>query len=130
MVDRLAGQPILIVGDAMLDHYIVGGVDRISPEAPVPVVKVNSEYYRLGGAGNVAKNIAALGGKPLLLGCVGQDADGTVMAELLAENGVESRLMPIADRHARPASWPTTSRWCAWTGRMADLWTPPRPTPS
>ncbi len=93
-VDTLSGQPILILGDVMLDHYIVGTVERISPEAPVPVVKVNSQYHRLGGAGNVAKNIAALGGRPLLVGCVGQDPDGDILSALLAESGVESLLIP------------------------------------
>ena len=98
MVDRMQGQPILILGDVMLDHYIVGGVERISPEAPVPVVRVESELYRLGGAGNVARNIATLGGRPVLAGCMGWDADGGVLANLLAEAGVESLVMPVDQR--------------------------------
>jgi bifunctional ADP-heptose synthase (sugar kinase/adenylyltransferase) len=55
---------ILVLGDLMLDHYLLGGVERISPEGPVPVVRVRSEHHSLGGAGNVAKNLAALGVRP------------------------------------------------------------------
>lgn len=64
---------ILIVGDIMLDRYLWGSVSRISPEAPVPVVEINKEEHLLGGAANVANNIAALGGKPMLVGVVGND---------------------------------------------------------
>lgn len=98
MVDRLKGQPILILGDVMLDHYIVGAVERISPEAPVPVVRVETEYHRLGGAGNVAKNIASLGGRPVLAGCAGRDHDGGILAGLLSEAGVEHHLLPAQGR--------------------------------
>ena len=62
LVGRFAGQPVLVVGDVMLDRFIVGRVTRISPEAPVPVVRFQSDYVRLGGAANVAHNLAALGG--------------------------------------------------------------------
>jgi len=70
---RFAGVKILIYGDIILDRYIFGQVERISPEAPVPVVKVDSEEMRLGGAGNVAANIDQLGAEGLLLGVVGAD---------------------------------------------------------
>ena len=73
LIDAAAGRPILVVGDVMLDHFVVGRVDRISPEAPVPVVCFEQEHYRLGGAGNVAHNVAALGGSVELLGVVGDD---------------------------------------------------------
>jgi len=66
---------VLIVGDLMLDHFVIGGVDRISPEAPVPVVRFDHEEYRLGGAANVAHNVAALGGRVEMIGIVGDDAD-------------------------------------------------------
>ena len=62
LIDAAAGRPILVVGDVMLDHFVIGRVDRISPEAPVPVVCFEQEEYRLGGAANVAHNVAALGG--------------------------------------------------------------------
>ena len=73
LIDAAAGRPILVVGDVMLDHFVVGRVDRISPEAPVPVVCFEHEQYRLGGAANVAHNVAALGGSVELLGVVGDD---------------------------------------------------------
>lgn len=71
---RLAGRAILIVGDVMLDHFVIGRVDRISPEAPVPVVCFDHEEYRLGGAANVANNAASLGGRVEIVGVVGADA--------------------------------------------------------
>jgi D-beta-D-heptose 7-phosphate kinase/D-beta-D-heptose 1-phosphate adenosyltransferase len=73
LIDRAAGRSILVVGDVMLDHFVVGRVDRISPEAPVPVVCFEQESYRLGGAANVAHNAAALGGRVELLGVIGDD---------------------------------------------------------
>jgi rfaE bifunctional protein kinase chain/domain len=72
---RLAGRTVLIVGDLMLDHFVFGGVERISPEAPVPIVRFDHEEYRLGGAANVAHNIAALGGRVEIIGVVGHDAE-------------------------------------------------------
>ncbi len=73
LLSVFAGQPIAVVGDVMLDHFIVGLVDRISPEAPVPVVRFDRDEYRLGGAANVANNIATLGGRPSLVGLIGHD---------------------------------------------------------
>ncbi len=74
---------MLIVGDVMVDSYIWGRVDRISPEAPVPVVSVNKKEIRLGGAANVAKNILALGATPILCSVVGQDDTGNHFLNLL-----------------------------------------------
>ena len=83
LVSRLAGRTVLIVGDVMLDHFVIGRVDRISPEAPVPVVCFDHEEYRLGGAANVAHNAAALGGRVELVGLVGKDsAADTLRADL------------------------------------------------
>lgn len=97
-LDSLQGRNVLIVGDIMLDHYLVGKVDRISPEAPVPVVQVREERHLLGGAGNVARNIKALGGMPLMVSLCGMDADGETLDRLLAEGGVDSRLIKDPDR--------------------------------
>jgi len=72
---RLAGHTVLIVGDLMVDHFVFGQVERISPEAPVPVVRFAREEYRLGGAANVAHNIAALGGRVEIVGVVGNDPE-------------------------------------------------------
>ncbi len=79
---------IIVIGDVMLDRYWSGQALRISPEAPVPVVKVKSVEDRIGGAGNVALNIAKLGGKVTLLGVVGDDAESKILRELLEAEGV------------------------------------------
>jgi D-beta-D-heptose 7-phosphate kinase/D-beta-D-heptose 1-phosphate adenosyltransferase len=83
LVQRLAGRSVLIVGDLMLDHFVIGLVDRISPEAPVPVVRFQAEEFRLGGAANVAHNVLALGGRAELVGIVGDDSEGTRLREEL-----------------------------------------------
>lgn len=83
---------ILVVGDVMLDRYWFGEVSRISPEAPVPVVRIEKREERLGGAANVARNIATLGGVAGLLGVVGKDEAGDTVDSLLAEMGVNSFL--------------------------------------
>jgi len=93
LVDRLAGRRVMIVGDVMLDHYTFGSVTRISPEAPVPVLQVSDEQYRLGGAGNVARNIVALGGQALIIGVAGTDQDGQTLTGLLSEAGVQTDLI-------------------------------------
>jgi len=79
---------IIVIGDVMLDRYWSGQATRISPEAPVPVVKVKTIEDRIGGAGNVALNIAKLGGKVTLLGVVGDDAEGETLKRLLEAEGV------------------------------------------
>lgn len=75
IIGRFAGTPLVVVGDVMLDQFIIGRVDRISPEAPVPVVRFDQENYRLGGSANVAHNIRALGGRVELAGVVGSDEE-------------------------------------------------------
>ena len=81
---------ILVVGDLMLDQYVYGKVSRISPEAPVPVVEVESESFFPGGAANVARNLRALGGKVELLGIVGDDAMGRELRRMMNQSGVET----------------------------------------
>lgn len=97
-VARLQGRKVCIIGDLMLDHYMIGTVERISPEAPVPVVRVTREDRLLGGAGNVARNVAALGGKPLLFGCTGDDPEGAALVRMCAEAGIESRILKDTTR--------------------------------
>ena len=80
---------IIVVGDVMLDRYWSGQALRISPEAPVPVVKVKTIEDRIGGAGNVALNIAKLGGKVTLLGVVGNDVESEILKKLLEAEGVD-----------------------------------------
>jgi rfaE bifunctional protein kinase chain/domain len=87
VLTRLAGHTVLVVGDVMLDHFVIGSVDRISPEAPVPVVRFAREEYRLGGAANVAANLQALGGHAEVVGLVGDDAEAERLREELARVG-------------------------------------------
>lgn len=82
---------VLIAGDIMLDSYIFGSVDRISPEAPVPVVAIEKRENRPGGAANVAFNIKSLGAEPMLCAVVGNDSEGTLMKEILQENGISTQ---------------------------------------
>lgn len=90
--ERLAAARVLVVGDAMLDRYWFGNVERISPEAPVPVVHVQREEERLGGAANVAWNVRALGVQATLLTVVGDDEPARILQRLLAEQGVATLL--------------------------------------
>jgi rfaE bifunctional protein kinase chain/domain len=89
--EQTDGQHVIIIGDVMIDRYLTGSVNRISPEAPVPVVLHQSTDNRLGGAANVALNVQALGGIPLLCGFAGDDADGRLFTEnLLPAHGLHS----------------------------------------
>ncbi|MEO8079861.1 MAG: D-glycero-beta-D-manno-heptose-7-phosphate kinase [Caldimonas sp.] len=90
--ERLAQARVLVVGDAMLDRYWFGAVDRISPEAPVPVVRVEREEERLGGAANVALNVKTVGAATTLITVVGDDEPARRVRELLAERGVTALL--------------------------------------
>jgi rfaE bifunctional protein kinase chain/domain len=89
---QLAKARVLVVGDAMLDRYWYGAVERISPEAPVPVVKVNREEERIGAAANVAYNVATLGAQASFLGVVGADEPGRRLEALLRETGIATHL--------------------------------------
>jgi D-glycero-beta-D-manno-heptose-7-phosphate kinase len=103
MTDLLAHfrrAPVLVAGDLMLDEFVWGGVTRISPEAPVPVVEVQSRTFTLGGAANAAANVAALGGTPTVLGLLGEDAAGDRVVELLGESSAA----------VRDATRPTTTK--------------------
>ena len=102
LLTKFKNKRIAVVGDVMVDKYLWGTVTRISPEAPVPVVEVEKETERLGGAANVANNIKSLGGWPLLVGVAGEDANGALLTKLLAEQGC-----PISGI-VRDASRPTT----------------------
>ncbi len=84
---------VLVIGDVMLDNYWWGSVDRISPEAPVPIVAINKRESRLGGAANVAVNCRALGAKVTLASVVGDDADGRLLTQLAADAGIETSLI-------------------------------------
>ena len=102
LVPRLAGRRVVVWGDLMLDRYLWGRVDRISPEAPVPVVEIERESFALGGAGNVAANLSALGAQAVLVGVVGRDSDGDQLLEALGARGIETG--PVARDPARPTT--------------------------
>jgi len=89
---------VLVVGDLILDHYIWGKVDRISPEAPVPVVQVTRESFMLGGAANVAHNIIALGGKAAVVGISGKDPAGGALTDMLVKRGVDCEGIFVEER--------------------------------
>ena len=87
IIDKFKGKEIIVIGDIMLDHFVKGSVSRISPEAPVPVVNVESEDFVAGGAGNVAVNLAALGAKPTIISVLGDDANGIILKSFLENKG-------------------------------------------
>jgi D-beta-D-heptose 7-phosphate kinase/D-beta-D-heptose 1-phosphate adenosyltransferase len=88
LLERFRSVRALVVGDLMLDRYVSGSVDRVSPEAPVPVVKVELERIAVGGAANVAANVTGLGGLCAVIGCVGEDGEGSALLDALAACGV------------------------------------------
>jgi rfaE bifunctional protein kinase chain/domain len=92
MLEKLTQVRLLVVGDVMLDRYWFGEVNRISPEAPVPVVKVERQEERLGGAANVARNAASLGAATALLSVVGDDDAGRALGRLLEEGQIDAGL--------------------------------------
>jgi len=96
--DEIHSKKILVIGDVMLDKYFFGRIDRISPEAPVPVVNVNDKSMRLGGAANVALNLKALGVEAHLLAIRGEDKDGENLESLLSEKAIASSLVKIPSR--------------------------------
>ena len=103
-VAKWRGSRVFVLGDVMLDKFVYGHVERISPEAPVPVLHHRSERAMLGGAANVARNVIALGGEALLVGALGDDAEGDLVAgPLVAGDRIEGRFVRVA-RH------PTTTK--------------------
>jgi rfaE bifunctional protein kinase chain/domain len=90
LLGNFKGKKIAVVGDLMIDRYYWGSVRRVSPEAPVPIVEVESESVRFGGAANVANNIQALGGVPILVGLIGDDHPGAMFTEMLREQGLDA----------------------------------------
>jgi D-beta-D-heptose 7-phosphate kinase/D-beta-D-heptose 1-phosphate adenosyltransferase len=114
-LDRLPKTRVLVIGDLMLDRYLFGEVDRISPEAPVPVVRYLREELRAGGAANVAGNLAALGCTVAVCGVVGKDSSAERLRGMLAEMGADARgLLPDPDR-------PTTEKFRIMAGQQQML---------
>jgi len=98
------GKKVAIIGDLMLDGYFWGNVHRVSPEAPVPVVEIDDEFFRFGGAANVALNILKLGGIPFPIGLIGEDVNGNTFLNLLKENNISDKGI------IRTKSRPTTTK--------------------
>jgi len=99
LTEAISGRNILVVGDVMLDEYLWGDVHRMSPEAPVPIVAVERQSHALGGAGNVAANLASLGSRVWLVGAVGNDLQAAQIAELLTLTpSISPYLYPCHDR--------------------------------
>ena len=99
LLARMSGRRIAVIGDVMIDEWIWGDVSRISPEAPVPVVAVREHTFTLGGAGNVANNLRALGAHVAFVGGVGDDAEGARVRAMFDDLGVDARgLVTLADR--------------------------------
>ena len=104
LLDAMRHRRIVVIGDAMLDIYLIGDVERISPEAPVPVVAVHDRRYAMGGAANVAANVAAIGADVTLVAAVGDDSRGEQLRTELAAVGIrDDGVISVADR-------PTTSK--------------------
>jgi D-beta-D-heptose 7-phosphate kinase/D-beta-D-heptose 1-phosphate adenosyltransferase len=99
ILDRFPGIRLAVVGDCMVDRFLWGRVDRISPEAPVPVVRLERETVKLGGAANVAHNIRCLGAEVILVGVVGRDEAAATLMSLLQERSLTSAgIVPLQDR--------------------------------
>ena len=104
LIQRMRGSKVVVIGDIMLDRYLIGETERLSPEAPVPVVTVKERHAALGGAANVASNVSAMGATCLLVGAVGDDGDGSTIRQELAVARLDDRyVMSVAGR-------PTTSK--------------------
>ena len=104
ILDSLKGKRVLVTGDLILDHYLEGKVDRISPEAPVPIVSLENRGEKMvpGGAANVARNISSLGGIPLIAGTAGDDSEGKMLVELLRNEGINTDAVII--EYGRPTT--------------------------
>jgi D-beta-D-heptose 7-phosphate kinase/D-beta-D-heptose 1-phosphate adenosyltransferase len=102
-IPDFSGTSVLVVGDVMLDRYLFGGTERISPEAPVPVVQVRETDDRAGGAANVAVNLASLGVDTTLVGMVGQDDEAVALKAVLERQNINCRFEAVAN-------WPTTTK--------------------
>lgn len=89
VIEKIQGVKVLVIGDLMVDEFLTGKVSRISPEAPVPVLEFSSHSFLPGGAANTAVNITSLGGQPILVGCIGDDAAGENLIVELSSKGIE-----------------------------------------
>jgi len=113
---------VLVLGDLMLDEYVYGTIERISPEAPVGILDWRERKIGLGGAANVASNLAHLGCRVFLAGIVGSDQSGEELARTANDLGIDTSGVVIdtdLQPRSKPASWRTGTRYCAWTESLA-----------
>jgi rfaE bifunctional protein kinase chain/domain len=96
LFNKFSSIKVGIIGDVMLDTYLWGSVERISPEAPVPIVSLQKKEYRVGGAGNVAFNLTALGAAPFVLAITGKDEEGEILSNLLSSQGINTEYSIIS----------------------------------
>lgn len=101
LVDRLDGAAVMVVGDVMLDRFLYGAVDRVSPEAPIPVLRLEREVTMLGGAGNVLRNLSAVGAKTVFFAVVGEDAAGQEVRQLVERESADPALIHLLVDSAR-----------------------------
>ena len=102
VISKFMSKKILVIGDLMLDTYLIGRSDRISPEAPVPIIQVNKVEHNLGGAANVALNLSSLGCKVSLVGLIGDDPEGQVFRALLDKSNID--LTSLVQSENRPTT--------------------------
>jgi D-glycero-beta-D-manno-heptose-7-phosphate kinase len=97
LFEKFNSMKVGVIGDLMLDTYMWGGVERISPEAPVPIVTLHKKEYRIGGAGNVALNCKSLGAQTTILSVTGDDAEGMILSELLDASGIDTSFLLVSN---------------------------------
>src|SRR5689334_24376309 len=93
LIQRMQSSRVAVLGDVMLDRYLIGDTERLSPEAPVPVVMVHARKSALGGAANVAANVSAIGARCRLVGLIGDDTEGGLVKQELAAHRLEDRFI-------------------------------------
>src|SRR5215468_199866 len=114
LVEKLSATRLVCVGDVMLDHYVYGAVERVSPEAPIPVLRVERETRTLGGAGNVLRNLRALGLSPCFVSVIGDDPAGQEVSRLAA--GLGGAAVHLLEEHGRTTTIKT--RYVAGTQQL------------
>jgi D-beta-D-heptose 7-phosphate kinase/D-beta-D-heptose 1-phosphate adenosyltransferase len=120
-LDKVAGFHVLVIGDLMLDRYLYGAVERISPEAPVPILSLHSSTSMPGGAANVIMNLAGLGCRTTVIGCVGNDGRGEQLLSMLEERDIDTQ------RITSVKGWPTTTKTRVIGGHQHMLRRPSKP---
>ena len=115
IVGNFSQQKILVIGDLMLDQYLWCSVERLSPEAPVPIANLESEEFHLGGAGNVANNLLSLGTQVTLCGAIGQDSEGDALLRISTANHLDIKGI-IAEKNR-----PTTVKTRVFSGNQQLL---------